>query len=49
MAEYEKLRGTEPEFMERWEAFAFDEEVNEPGQQLDAETRYLAILSVLMA
>ncbi|HJB28995.1 MAG TPA: carboxymuconolactone decarboxylase family protein [Candidatus Blautia faecavium] len=48
MAEYEKLRGTDPEFMERWEAFAFDEVVNEPGQQLDDETRYLAILSVLM-
>ncbi|MDO4261084.1 MAG: carboxymuconolactone decarboxylase family protein [Eubacteriales bacterium] len=39
---------TDPEFMERLEHFAFDEVVNEEGQQLDAQTRYLAILSALM-
>lgn len=39
---------TDPEFMERFEHFAFDEVVNEKDQQLDSDTRYLAILSVLI-
>lgn len=39
---------TDPEFMERFEHFAFDEVVNEKEQQLDSDTRYLAILSVLI-
>ena len=41
---YEK----DPEFMERFAHFAFDEVVNEEGQQLEPATRYLAILSALM-
>ena len=39
---------TDPEFAERFERFAFDEVVNEPGQQLDDTTRYLAILATLL-
>lgn len=39
---------TDPEFMERFEHFAFDEVVNEKGQQLEDITRYMAILSVLL-
>ena len=42
------LYETDPEFMERFAHFAFDEVVNEEGQQLEPETRYLAILSALM-
>ncbi len=39
---------TDPEFMERFEHFAFEEVVNEEGQQLDPVTRYTAILAVLI-
>lgn len=39
---------TDPEFMERFSHFAFDEVVNEPGQSLDAPTRYLVILATLV-
>lgn len=39
---------TDPEFMERFEYFAFKEVVNEEGQQLDDIIRYLAIISVLI-
>lgn len=39
---------TDPEFMERFEHFAFDEVVNEDGQQIEPKTRYLAILATLM-
>ena len=39
---------TDPEFAERFEHFAFDEVVNEPGQQLDEVTRHMAILAVLL-
>lgn len=39
---------TDPEFMERFEHFALDEVVNEPGQELDVATRYMAILAVLL-
>lgn len=39
---------TGPEFAERFEHFAFDEVVNEDGQQLPWETRYLAILATLI-
>lgn len=42
------LRKTDPEFTERFHHFAFDEVVNEENQQLDATTRYLAILSTLI-
>ncbi len=34
---------SDPEFMERFEHFAFDEVINEPGQQLDENTRHTAI------
>ena len=39
---------TDPEFAERFEHFAFDEVVNEPGQQLDEITRHTAILAALL-
>ena len=39
---------TDPEFMERFEHFAFDEVVNEPGQELEPITRHMAILAVLL-
>lgn len=39
---------TDPEFAERFEHFAFDEVVNEDGQQLPGEARYLAILATLI-
>ena len=41
-------RETDPEFAERAEHFAFDEVVNEPGQQLDEITRHMAILATLL-
>ncbi len=45
---YKGLYRTDPEFMERFEHFAFDEVVNEPGQQLEPRTRYMAILASLL-
>lgn len=39
---------TDPEFMERFEYFAFEEVPNEDGQQLDDTTRYMAILATLV-
>ncbi len=39
---------SDPEFMERFEHFAFDEVINEPGQQLDENTRHTAILATLL-
>lgn len=39
---------TDPEFIERFDNFAFDEVVNEPGQELDDKTRYIAILATLL-
>lgn len=42
------LHVTDPEFMERFEHFAFDEVPNEEGQQLDDETRYMVILATLI-
>ena len=48
MAEEINLYETDPEFMERFEAFANQEVINEPGQQLDDTTRYMAILASLM-
>ncbi len=39
---------TDPEFAERFEHFAFDEVVNEEGQQLDDVTRHMAILATLL-
>lgn len=42
-----ELYETDPEYMERFDHFAFHEVVNEKNQQLDNTDRYLAILSVL--
>lgn len=42
------LYDTDPEFMERFEHFAFEEVVGEEGQQLDDITRYMAILATLI-
>ena len=39
---------TDPDFMERVEQFAWNEVVNEKGQQLEAPTRWLAILAALV-
>ena len=44
----ENLRKTDPEFMECFEHFAFEEVPQEEGQQLDGETRYMAILATLL-
>ena len=41
-------RETDPEFAERLEHFAFDEVINEPGQQLDEVTRHMSILATLL-
>ena len=42
------IRKTDPEFAERFEHFAYDEAVNEAGQQLEPVTRNLAILAALI-
>ena len=39
---------TDPEFIERFGNFAFDEVLNQPGQQLDDKTRFMAILATLL-
>ena len=39
---------TDPEFTERFEYFAFDEVINEMGQQLDDVTRHMAITAALI-
>lgn len=39
---------TDPEFIERFDNFAFDEVVNQEGQGLEDKTRFMAILSVLL-
>lgn len=43
-----KFYDTDPEFMERMEHFAFEEVVQEPGQELPEDTRHMAILAVLL-
>ena len=42
------LRETDPEFIERFEQFAFKEVVNEEGQGLEEMTRHMAILAALL-
>ncbi|MGI5896394.1 MAG: carboxymuconolactone decarboxylase family protein [Oscillospiraceae bacterium] len=42
------LHSTDPEFSERFAYFAFTEVPNEENQQLDEETRYMAILAALI-
>ena len=39
---------TDPEFIERFDNFAFDEVINEEGQGLDDKTRFMAILATLL-
>ena len=39
---------TDPEFIERFDNFAFDEVINQPGAGLDDKTRFLAILATLL-
>ncbi|MBM6775068.1 carboxymuconolactone decarboxylase family protein [Olsenella profusa] len=43
-----ELAETDPEFVERFENFAFDEVVNEPAAQLPDRERFLAILAALL-
>lgn len=42
------MKKTDPEFVERFEHFAFEEVPKEDGQQLPPGTRYLAILATLI-
>ena len=42
------LKKTDPEFMERYEQFAEIEVVNEEGQMLPEDTRYMAVLATLL-
>lgn len=39
---------TDPEFIESFDNFAFDEVINQPGAEVDDKTRFLAILSTLL-
>ena len=39
---------TDPEFIEFFDNFAFDEVINEKGQELDDKTRFMAILATLL-
>ena len=43
-----KFLETDPEFIERFDNFAFDEVVNEEGMELDQKTRMTCILAVLL-
>ena len=43
-----KFLETDPEFIERFDNFAFDEVVNEEGIELDQKTRMICILAVLL-
>lgn len=42
------LARTDPEFIERFDNFAFDEVINDPMVQVDDRTRFLSLLAVLM-
>ena len=42
------LAETDPEFVERFANFTFDEVVNEPAAKLDDRTRFLAIIATLL-
>lgn len=42
------LHLTDPEFMEKYEYFAYEEVVNEKGQGLEEVTRYTAIIATLL-
>ncbi|MDO4555300.1 MAG: carboxymuconolactone decarboxylase family protein [Lachnospiraceae bacterium] len=43
-----KFLETDPEFIERFDNFAFDEVINEPNAKLEDKTRMLAILATLL-
>lgn len=43
-----EIKRTDPEYIERFEHFAFDEVVNEKAAFLEEKTRYTAILAALM-
>ena len=43
-----KFLETDPEFIERFDNFAFDEVLNQPGQGLDDRTQFMAILAALL-
>lgn len=43
-----ELKISDSEFAERFEAFANEEVVNEPGMELEEKTRYLTILATLL-
>ena len=43
-----KFLETDPEFIERFDNFAFDEVINQPGQEVDDKTRFMAILATLL-
>ena len=43
-----KFLETDPEFIERFDNFAFDEVINQPGQGLNDKTRFMAILATLL-
>lgn len=43
-----KFLETDPEFMERFDHFAFDEVINEEGCRLPDKTRFIAILATLL-
>ena len=43
-----ELAATDPEFLGRFECFAFDEVIREPGQELEEGTRWIIILAALI-
>lgn len=43
-----KFLETDPEFIERFDNFAFDEVINQLGQGLEDKTRFMAILATLL-
>ncbi|MCB7304044.1 carboxymuconolactone decarboxylase family protein [Bariatricus massiliensis] len=45
---HSSLWETDPEFIERFDNFAFDEVINEEGQGLEDRTRFMAILAALL-
>jgi 4-carboxymuconolactone decarboxylase len=48
MDKLKAMKATDPEFVERFEAFAFNEVVNEKEQTLDETDRYMAIIAALL-
>ena len=48
MGVHESIEESDPEFIERFYNFAYDQVVNEEGQNLEEETRFMCILAVLL-